>query len=142
MGRGNDFRIAFVHNTVRRFCDCPTPPTSVGFMARAALTLGMPRSPKTSLIAHAKTGSPTDGLEIFCENKFYPAVKREEISFKSFYVQDEIVFSKVGMPALGFRSENHFRLKVVRPVFARPSRPPDLAFGHDGNRAFGRNISD
>ena len=38
-------------------------PTSVGFMARAALDVFKPRSPKTSLIAHAKTSSRTDGLD-------------------------------------------------------------------------------
>jgi len=37
-------------------------PTSVGFMARAAVDVFKPRSPKTSLIAHAKTSSRTDGF--------------------------------------------------------------------------------
>jgi hypothetical protein len=39
-------------------------PISVGFMARAALDVFKPRSPKTSLIAHAKTSSRTDGLNM------------------------------------------------------------------------------
>ena len=37
-------------------------PTSVGFMARTARLAWTPCSPKTSLIAHAKTSSPTDGF--------------------------------------------------------------------------------
>jgi hypothetical protein len=46
------------------FCRLAASPTSVGFMARAACTWWMPRSPKTSLIADAKTSSPTDGFTL------------------------------------------------------------------------------
>jgi len=47
------------------FGSLAAPPTSVGFMARAALSWWMPRSPKTSLIAHANTSSPPDGFDEF-----------------------------------------------------------------------------
>ena len=36
VGRGSVFIIAFVHNAITYFLRCQTPPTSVGFMARAA----------------------------------------------------------------------------------------------------------
>src|SRR6185437_11524250 len=44
------------------FASSAASPTSVGFMARAAVDVFKPRSPKTSLIAHAKTSSRTDGF--------------------------------------------------------------------------------
>ena len=36
VGRGSVFVIAFVHNAIPCLPRCQTPPTSVGFMARAA----------------------------------------------------------------------------------------------------------
>ena len=40
--------------------------------------MGMPRSPKTSLIAHAKTSSPTDGFNEFNACKGHMSFKSED----------------------------------------------------------------
>jgi len=135
VGIGCCVRPSFVHCCFCRFCLSATPPNTVGFQRLARQLTSLPRSPKTSLIAHANTSSAPDGLGFSLKINFFPL-----LSGLLFDVQYHIVFSLIRILSVGLRAKNDFGLKAIRTIFTNFTYPCHLAFGNNDDGASGWDV--
>jgi hypothetical protein len=78
----------FVRSSFVHWCFCwfrrqAPPPNTVGFQRLARQLTSLPRSPKTSLIAHANTSSAPDGLGFFCKKSSFAHVMSVFINLRN-----------------------------------------------------------
>jgi len=86
MGRGNNFKSSFVHNKFQVFSRFATPPTSVGFMARAAAIICVDAALAKNLPRRSRShnGFTHGRVKDFSVKNFSRniAVRRKNISFE------------------------------------------------------------